>query len=160
MTFDFRYSTKKQNYAETAERKCEYCNGFHQNATVANDFDGANYCHWNHGFGGNFDVGFGFRKYYFREFFFNGLEYFSMSQYDASAQINRNNSIEKVNPIISYPQAKAFQEKYQYPYTTTSLSFTATATAEIKFENKKQIQIFRFWELTKISWSILVWKHN
>ena len=66
-----------------------------------------------------------------------GSNTFSMSQYDASAQINRNNSIEKVNPIISYPQAKAFQEKYQYPFTTTSLSFTATATAEIKFENKK-----------------------
>ncbi|MBU7570217.1 MAG: ABC transporter permease, partial [Flavobacterium sp.] len=44
---------------------------------------------------------------------------------------------EKVNPIISYPQAKAFQEKYSYPFTTTSLSFTATSTAEIKFENKK-----------------------
>jgi len=66
-----------------------------------------------------------------------GSNTFSMSQYDASAQINRNNNIEKVNPIISYPQAKAFQEKYQYPFTTTSLSFTATATAEIKFENKK-----------------------
>lgn len=66
-----------------------------------------------------------------------GSNTFSMSQYDASAQINRNNNIEKINPIISYPQAKAFQEKYQYPFTTTSLSFTATATAEIKFENKK-----------------------
>jgi len=66
-----------------------------------------------------------------------GSNTFSMSQYDASAQINRNNSIEKINPIISYPQAKAFQEKYQYPFTTTSLSFTATATAEIKYESKK-----------------------
>ena len=66
-----------------------------------------------------------------------GSNTFSMSQYDASAQINRNNSIEKVNPIISYPQAKAFQEKYQYPFTTTSLSFTATSTAEIKYESKK-----------------------
>lgn len=66
-----------------------------------------------------------------------GSNTFSMSQYDASAQINRNNNIEKVNPIISYPQAKAFQEKYQYPFTTTSLSFTATSTAEIKYESKK-----------------------
>lgn len=66
-----------------------------------------------------------------------GSNTFSMSQYDASAQINRNNSIEKVNPIISYPEAKAFQEKYQYPFTTTSLSFTATSTAEIKYESKK-----------------------
>jgi len=66
-----------------------------------------------------------------------GSNTFSMSQYDASAQINRNNNVEKINPIISYPQAKAFQEKYQYPFTTTSLSFTATATAEIKYESKK-----------------------
>lgn len=66
-----------------------------------------------------------------------GSNTFSMSQYDASAQINRNNNIEKVNPIINYPQAKAFQEKYTYPFTTTSLSFTATSTAEIKYENKK-----------------------
>lgn len=66
-----------------------------------------------------------------------GSNTFSMSQYDASAQINRNNNIEKINPIISYPQAKEFQEKYQYPFTTTSLSFTATSTAEIKFESKK-----------------------
>jgi len=66
-----------------------------------------------------------------------GSNTFSMSQYDASAQINRNNNIEKINPIISYPQAKAFQEKYQYPFTTTSLSFTATSTAEIKYESKK-----------------------
>ncbi|MFC6096771.1 ABC transporter permease [Flavobacterium qiangtangense] len=66
-----------------------------------------------------------------------GSNTFSMSQYDASAQINRNNSVEKINPIISYPQAKAFQEKYQYPFTTTSLSFTATSTAEIKYESKK-----------------------
>ncbi|TPD65814.1 ABC transporter permease [Flavobacterium microcysteis] len=66
-----------------------------------------------------------------------GSNTFSMSQYDNSAQINRNNNVEKINPIISYPQAKAFQEKYTYPFTTTSLSFTATSTAEIKFENKK-----------------------
>lgn len=66
-----------------------------------------------------------------------GSNTFSMSQYDNSAQINRNNNVEKINPIISYPQAKAFQEKYSYPFTTTSLSFTATSTAEIKFENKK-----------------------
>lgn len=66
-----------------------------------------------------------------------GANTFSMGQYDASAQINRNNNVEKINPIISYPQAKAFQEKYSYPFTSTSLSFTATSTAEIKFENKK-----------------------
>lgn len=64
------------DYAETAERKCEYCDGFDQNATVANDFDGADYCHRNHGFGRDFDAGFGTRKHYFRKFFFDGIEYF------------------------------------------------------------------------------------
>lgn len=66
-----------------------------------------------------------------------GSNTFSMSQYDASAQINRDNNIEKINPIINYPEAKAFKDKYTYPFSITSLSFTATSAAEIKFENKK-----------------------
>lgn len=66
-----------------------------------------------------------------------GANTFTIGQYDASSQINRGNTVQKVNPIISYPQAKAFQDKYTYPFTTTSLSFTASSAAEVKFENKK-----------------------
>ena len=66
-----------------------------------------------------------------------GSNTFSISQYDFSSQINRNKTEEKVNPIISYPQAKEFQKKFDFPFTTTSLSFTAVSNAEVKYENEK-----------------------
>ena len=66
-----------------------------------------------------------------------GANTFSISQYDFSEQINQNDGEQKVNPIISYPQAKSFKEKFDFPFTTTSLSFTASSTAEVKFDNKK-----------------------
>lgn len=66
-----------------------------------------------------------------------GSNTFSISQYDFSSQINRNKTEEKVNPIISYPQAKEFQKKFDFPFTTTSLSFTAVLNAEVKYENQK-----------------------
>lgn len=66
-----------------------------------------------------------------------GSNTFSISQYDFSSQINRNKTEEKVNPIISYPQAKEFQKKFDFPFTTTSLSFTAVSNAEVKYENQK-----------------------
>ena len=47
------------------------------------------------------------------------------------------NSNQKINPIISYPEARAFQEKYKYPLSTSSLSFTATTKAEVKYEAQK-----------------------
>ncbi len=72
-----------------------------------------------------------------KDFASMGANTFSISQYDFSERVNRNNAEQKINPIISYPQAKAFQEKYIFPFTTTSLSFTATTTAEVKYEAKK-----------------------
>lgn len=66
-----------------------------------------------------------------------GSNTFSISQYDFSSQINRSKTEEKVNPIISYPQAKEFQKKFDFPFTTTSLSFTAVSNAEVKYENQK-----------------------
>lgn len=72
-----------------------------------------------------------------KDFASMGANTFSISQYDFSERVNRNNAEQKINPIISYPQAKAFQEKYIFPFTTTSLSFTATTTAEVKHEAKK-----------------------
>lgn len=72
-----------------------------------------------------------------KDFASMGANTFSISQYDFSERVNRNNAEQKINPIISYPQAKAFQDKYIFPFTTTSLSFTATTTAEVKYEAKK-----------------------
>ncbi len=68
-----------------------------------------------------------------------GSNTFNISQYET--QIRRHGGggedIEKINPIISYPEAKSFKENYQYPFTETSLSFTATLRAEVKFESQK-----------------------
>ncbi len=66
-----------------------------------------------------------------------GANTFSMSRYDLSAQINRNDVDQKVNPIISYPEAKAFQDKFTFPFTSTSLSFTAAAGVEVKYRGEK-----------------------
>ncbi len=68
-----------------------------------------------------------------------GSNTFNISQYETSIRKRGggNSDIEKENPIISYPQARAFKENYQYPFTETSLSFTATSKAEVKFESQK-----------------------
>lgn len=73
----------------------------------------------------------------FGKFASMGANTFSISQYDFSEQINQNDGEQKVNPFISYPQAKEFKEKFTFPLTTTSLSFTASSKAEVKFDNKK-----------------------
>lgn len=66
-----------------------------------------------------------------------GSNTFNISQYERSTRRRGGGDIDKVNPIISYPEAKAFKESYQYPFTETSLSFTATSRAEVKFESQK-----------------------
>ena len=66
-----------------------------------------------------------------------GSNTFTMSRYDFSEQIGRNRQNAKVNPIIDYPQAKEFQEKYNFVSSSVSLSFTAASSAEVKHEGKK-----------------------
>jgi len=66
-----------------------------------------------------------------------GSNTFNISQYETSTRRRGGGDIDKVNPIISYPEAKAFKENYNYPFTETSLSFTATSNAEVKFDSKK-----------------------
>lgn len=66
-----------------------------------------------------------------------GANTFNIEQYDISERMDGNQNDRKVNPIISYPQAKAFKDHYRYPFTTTSLSFNATRNAEVKFESEK-----------------------
>ncbi len=65
-----------------------------------------------------------------------GSNTFSINQYESSMRRN-NNDEEKINPIISYSQAKQYKQKFNYPLSHTSLSFTAVATAEVKYENQK-----------------------
>ena len=66
-----------------------------------------------------------------------GANTFSISQYDFSAEINQNDVDVRVNPILNYPQARDFQEKYNFPFTTTSLSFSAASGIEVKYKDKK-----------------------
>ncbi|WP_333599933.1 ABC transporter permease [Flavobacterium sp.] len=66
-----------------------------------------------------------------------GSNTFNINQYENTNRRHGGGEVEKINPIISYPQARAFKETYDYPFTHTSLSFTATSTAEVKYENQK-----------------------
>lgn len=72
-----------------------------------------------------------------KDFASMGANTFSMSQYDLSAEINQNDVNQKINPIISYPEAKDFQDKYNFPFTSTSLSFTAASNIEVKYGSEK-----------------------
>lgn len=66
-----------------------------------------------------------------------GSNTFFINQYEFTTRNHGGNEVEKVNPIITYSQAKLFKEHYNYPLTHTSISFTATTTAEVKYENEK-----------------------
>ena len=66
-----------------------------------------------------------------------GANTFNINQYENTTRRRGGDEREIINPIISYPEAVAFKNKYSYPLTETSISFTATSTAEIKFESDK-----------------------
>lgn len=69
-----------------------------------------------------------------------GANTFTIRQYELEVRIGnggRRGEREIINPIISYPDAKTFKEKFNYPLTTTSLSFVASSGAQVKYENKK-----------------------
>ncbi|WP_367771651.1 ABC transporter permease [Flavobacterium sp. WC2421] len=65
-----------------------------------------------------------------------GANTFNINQYENTTR-RRGEEREIINPIISYPEAVEFKNKYKYPFTETSLSFTATSSAEVKFEATK-----------------------
>ncbi|WP_304197004.1 ABC transporter permease [Flavobacterium alvei] len=66
-----------------------------------------------------------------------GANTFNINQYENTSRRRGGEEREIINPIISYPEAVAFKNKYKFPLTETSISFTATSTAEIKFESNK-----------------------
>ncbi|MFL9836388.1 ABC transporter permease [Flavobacterium sp. ST-75] len=66
-----------------------------------------------------------------------GTNTFSISRYDFSQQIRQNDRTAKINPNITYPQAKSFQEKYHFPGSAVSLSFTAASDIEVKYGSEK-----------------------
>jgi putative ABC transport system permease protein len=67
-----------------------------------------------------------------------GSNTFNIKQYENT--VRRQGAREEreiINPIVSYPEAVAFKNKYNYPFSETSLSFTATSNAEVKYEATK-----------------------
>lgn len=66
-----------------------------------------------------------------------GSNTFSINQYDNLTRTEGGGEIEKINPILSYPETQAFKTSYKYPFTHTSVSFVATTKAEIKYEDSK-----------------------
>ncbi|MCV9931016.1 ABC transporter permease [Flavobacterium sp. LS1R47] len=62
-----------------------------------------------------------------------GANTFNINQYENEVRNRGGNEREVVNPIISYPEAVVFKNKFKYPFSETSLSFTATSTAEVKY---------------------------
>jgi putative ABC transport system permease protein len=66
-----------------------------------------------------------------------GSNTFNITQYENRSRRRSGDEVQQVNPILTYPEVKAFKEKYDFPYTHTSLSFTATAKAEVKYDNEK-----------------------
>jgi putative ABC transport system permease protein len=71
-----------------------------------------------------------------KDFASMGSNTFFINQYENSTRRNGGER-EKINPTITYTDAKAFKEIFNYPFTHTSVSFTATSTAEVKFETEK-----------------------
>ncbi|MBS7254321.1 ABC transporter permease [Flavobacterium branchiicola] len=66
-----------------------------------------------------------------------GANTFNINQYENTVRNRGGKEREVINPIISYPEAVAFKNKYKYPFTETSLSFTATSKAEVKYLDQK-----------------------
>ena len=66
-----------------------------------------------------------------------GANTFKINQYESTIRRHGVQLRQIINPIISYPEAVTFKNKYKYPLTETSISFIATTTAEIKYESTK-----------------------
>jgi putative ABC transport system permease protein len=66
-----------------------------------------------------------------------GANTFNINQYENTARRRGGEERVLINPIISYPEAVAFKNKYKFPLTETSISFTATSAAEVKYEATK-----------------------
>ena len=64
-----------------------------------------------------------------------GANTFNINRFDQSMEWDARNT--KINPVISYQQAVAYQQDLDLPYAQTSISFTAAANIEVKSDNRK-----------------------
>ncbi len=66
-----------------------------------------------------------------------GANTFNIQRYEFNTQRQSGREVQKINPIISYRDVKAFEETYNFPFTKVSVSFVGSSAAEVKHENKK-----------------------
>lgn len=66
-----------------------------------------------------------------------GANTFNIQRYEFNTQRQSGREVQKINPIISYRDVKAFEDSYDFPFTKVSVSFVGTSSAEVKYENKK-----------------------
>lgn len=66
-----------------------------------------------------------------------GANTFNIQRYEFNTQRQSGREVQKINPIISYRDVKAFEDTYDFPFTKVSVSFVGTSSAEVKYENKK-----------------------
>lgn len=66
-----------------------------------------------------------------------GANTFNIQRYEFNTQRQSGREVQKINPIITYRDVKAFEDTYDFPFTKVSVSFVGTSTAEAKYENKK-----------------------
>lgn len=66
-----------------------------------------------------------------------GANTFNIQRYEFNTQRQSGREVQKINPIISYRDVKAFEDTYDFPFTKVSVSFVGTSSAEAKYENKK-----------------------
>ena len=66
-----------------------------------------------------------------------GANTFNIQRYEFSNRRQGGGERQKINPVITYTDAKAFANTYNFPMTRTALAFTGTVSAEVKYESKK-----------------------
>src|SRR5690554_5104084 len=74
-----------------------------------------------------------------------GANTFNIQRYQFTVQRSSGSQKEKINPIISYKDVRAFESKYNFPYTKTAVSFRGTGVAEVKYGTTKtdpEVQVF------------------
>lgn len=71
-----------------------------------------------------------------KNFSFMGSNTFNITDNVSSIKLGNSDEQEN-NPIISYPEAKDFKEKYDFPGAIVTYSFQATQFQQIKYEDKK-----------------------
>jgi len=66
-----------------------------------------------------------------------GANTFNLQRYDFTVQTRGSGEVQKINPVVTYRDAKEFKDNFIYPNTNTSISFTGTSTAEIRYGKEK-----------------------